>query len=197
MKLVFASSNKNKIRELNALMGEEIELMGLEDIGCKEEIPETAPTIEGNALQKARYVYNHFGWNCFADDTGLEVEALGGKPGVYSARYAGEEKNADKNMQKVLKELSGQTNRKARFRTVIALIIEGKELCFEGEVNGEILEAKQGEMGFGYDPVFRPEGSVKSFAEMNLEEKNKISHRALAVNKLVDYLKFQISLSGA
>lgn len=193
--MVFASSNKHKIRELASLVGEGIELVGLEDIGCTAEIPETSSTLEGNALQKARYVVEHYGLNCFADDTGLEVEALDGRPGVYSARYAGEEKDAEKNMQKVLGELSGKKNRKARFRTVIALILEGKEYCFEGMVSGDILEEKHGSKGFGYDPVFRPEGSMKSFAEMDMEEKNRNSHRARAVNKLVDYLKTRISSS--
>ena len=166
-----------------------VKLLGLHDINCSEEIPETQPTIEGNASQKAFYVYEKYGHNCFADDTGLEVEALAGRPGVYSARYAGEEKNADLNMDKILAELKGIGNRKARFKTVISLVIDGKEQQFEGVVNGVILHEKRGGKGFGYDPIFQPEGHTRSFAEMGLEEKNKISHRALAVNKLVEYLK--------
>lgn len=166
-----------------------VRLLGLKDINCIEEIPETQPTIEGNASQKAFYVYEKYGHNCFADDTGLEVEALDGRPGVYSARYAGEEKNAGLNMDKILAELNGISNRKARFKTVVSLVIDGKERQFEGLVNGVILHEKRGGKGFGYDPIFQPDGHTRSFAEMGLEEKNKISHRALAVNKLVEYLK--------
>jgi XTP/dITP diphosphohydrolase len=165
-----------------------LKLLSLPEIGCHEEIPETRPTIEGNASQKAFYVYNNYKFNCFADDTGLEIEALGGRPGVLSARYAGEEKNAGNNMDKILSELNGFANRKARFKTVISLVIDGKETQFEGIVNGIILDERKGESGFGYDPIFEPEGYKRSFAEMSLEEKNKISHRALAVNKLVEYL---------
>lgn len=186
--LVFATSNKNKIKEIQALIPERIKLLGLDDIQCTEEIPETQPTIEGNAAQKAFYVYEKFHHNCFADDTGLEVEALDNRPGVLSARYAGEAKNASDNMDKLLEELKNETNRNARFKTIISLVIDGEETLFEGIVEGTILKEKRGENGFGYDPVFLPKGSNRSFAEMNLSEKNKISHRALAVNKLVAYL---------
>lgn len=188
MKLTFASGNLNKVKEIAAIVPSVVQLNGLQDIGCFEDIPETAATIAGNALQKARYVYEKYGVNCFADDTGLEIAALNGAPGVYSARYAGEQKDAKANMAKVLNELQGNSNRKARFVTVIALIMDGNEQLFEGIVNGEILEAETGNRGFGYDPIFRPDGHSKSFAEMELSEKNNISHRALAVNKLVEYL---------
>jgi XTP/dITP diphosphohydrolase len=193
MELVFASANKNKIQELTHLIGNKINLIGLTDIGCLEDIPETAPTIEGNSIQKASYVYERYQLNCFADDTGLEIDALNGRPGVLSARYAGDEKSSEKNIQKVLHELAGQTKRSARFRTVIALIQGGKQVLFEGIVEGEILQVKRGNEGFGYDPIFRPQGSSRSFGEMGLEEKNKFSHRAIAVHKLVDYLKDHIS----
>jgi XTP/dITP diphosphohydrolase len=198
MKLVFATANQNKAKEIQALVPSSLEVLSLNDIHCSEEIPETQPTIEGNASQKAFYIYKKYHHNCFADDTGLEIEALDGRPGVLSARYAGESKNADDNMNKILAEMNGITNRKARFKTVISLVIDGKELQFEGVVNGVILHEKQGEKGFGYDPIFSPlsfsqgEGQgvrYKSFAEMDLSEKNKISHRAIAVNKLVEYLK--------
>ena len=193
MQLVFASGNKNKIQELGQLIGKDIDLLGLEDIGFRTEIPETSPTIEGNALQKAWYIVNHYQRNCFADDTGLEIDALEGRPGVLSARYAGESKDAGNNMDKVLGELAGQNNRRARFRTVIALILDGKALTFEGVMEGEILQNKRGIHGFGYDPIFQPSGFNRSFAEMTLVEKNKLSHRAIAVHKLVDYLKGLIS----
>jgi XTP/dITP diphosphohydrolase len=187
--IVFATANKNKVNEIQALIPPTIELLGLEDIDCTEEIPETQATIEGNASQKAFYVYNKYHINCFADDTGLEIEALEGRPGVLSARYAGEERDADKNMNKILAEMKGITNRKARFKTVISLVMEGKEVQFEGVINGTILTEKQGSNGFGYDPIFAPAATGgKSFAEMDLSEKNKISHRGLAVNKLVEYL---------
>lgn len=188
MEVVFATSNKNKIKELNLLMPREINLLGLSDIGCFDELPETQPTIEGNAMQKAGYVWKHYGRNCFADDTGLEVYALEGRPGVYSARYSGEGKSAEDNMNKLLEELKGVKDRKARFRTVIALVMDGREQLFEGVVEGEILEEKRGEEGFGYDPLFLPLGHDKTFAEMDLELKNKISHRGIAVRKLVEYL---------
>jgi XTP/dITP diphosphohydrolase len=188
MQLVFATANLNKIKEIQALIPQTIKLLSLTDIGCFEEIPETKDTIEDNASQKAFYVYNKYHYNCFADDTGLEVEALNGRPGVFSARYAGEEKNADANMDKILNELNGITNRKARFKTVISLVIDGKEEQFAGIVNGEILTEKRGKGGFGYDPIFKPENGDRSFAEMELSEKNKISHRAIAVNNLVEYL---------
>lgn len=188
MKLVFATNNPNKLREIQHILGEKIELLGLADIGCEEDIPETAPTLEGNALQKARYVYEKYGYDCFADDTGLEIEALNGEPGVYSARYAGEAKDAQANMSKVLAKLNGESNRKACFKTVIALITGGEVHLMTGEVPGVILMEKRGSEGFGYDPIFQPEGFELSFAEMDLAAKNKISHRARAVQKLVDFL---------
>jgi XTP/dITP diphosphohydrolase len=188
MKLVFATANRNKAREIQALLPAGLEVLSLGDINCHEEIPETQDTIEGNAAQKAFYVYEKYGQNCFADDTGLEIEALDGRPGVLSARYAGEEKNADANMDKILREMKGTGNRKAHFKTVISLVINGKEIAFEGVVKGIILEEKRGNKGFGYDPVFQPDGHSRSFAEMDLEEKNTISHRAIAVKKLVAYL---------
>ncbi|MFV0289824.1 MAG: non-canonical purine NTP diphosphatase [Mangrovibacterium sp.] len=189
MKLVFATNNLNKLREVQAMLPESIELLSLADIDCKEDIPETQPTIEGNALQKARYIYQNYHYNCFADDTGLEIDALDGEPGVYSARYAGEAKNSDANMQKVLDNLQLQTNRKAQFKTIFALIIDGEEQLFEGIVRGEILEKRTGTLGFGYDPIFQAENTNQSFAEMSLDLKNKISHRAIATQKLVAYLK--------
>nr|WP_319511003.1 non-canonical purine NTP diphosphatase [uncultured Draconibacterium sp.] len=189
MKLVFATNNKHKLEELQAILGDDFTLMSLKDIECFDEIPEEQPTLEGNASQKAFYVYNKFGMNCFADDTGLEIDALNGEPGVFSARYAGEDKNSEANMNKVLEKLAKINERKARFRTVISLVIDGEEKQFEGIVNGEILKEKRGGSGFGYDPVFMPEGFNQSFAEMGLADKNKISHRGRAVQKLVDYLK--------
>ncbi|MGB3947912.1 MAG: non-canonical purine NTP diphosphatase [Bacteroidia bacterium] len=193
--IVFATANKNKIYEIQQLIPNSIRLLSLEDIGLTEDIPETQPTIEGNAKQKAFYVYEKYQKNCFADDTGLEIEALGNRPGVLSARYAGEDKNPEENMKKVLRELEGVENRAARFKTIISLVIDGKEVQFEGIVNGTILMNKRGAKGFGYDPIFAPKNTsvglnteLKTFAEMDLTEKNKISHRALAVNKLVDYL---------
>ena len=188
MTLVFATANQNKVKEIQALIPDSIRLLGLSDIQCLEEIPETQPTIEGNAAQKAFYVFEKYQHNCFADDTGLEVEALDNRPGVMSARYAGDAKNASDNIDKVLAELKNETNRTARFKTSISLVINGEETLFEGVVEGTILKEKRGEKGFGYDPIFLPHGSDRSFAEMELAEKNKISHRALAVNKLVAYL---------
>jgi len=170
-----------------------IELQKLEDIGCREELPETKETLEGNAEQKARYVYEKFGYSCFADDTGLEINALDGKPGVYSARYAGESKDSMLNMKKVLKEMKNERNRSARFRTVIALIISGETIFFEGLVEGQILHELQGDKGFGYDPIFLPDNHAQSFAQMNLQEKNAISHRGKAVRQLVKYLNMQYS----
>lgn len=170
------------------MLGERFEIVSLEEIGCREEIPEDYETLQENALEKARYVKEHYGYDCFADDTGLEIEALGNRPGVYSARYAGPAKDSQANMRKVLEEMEGERNRKARFRTVIALIWKGREYSFEGEVRGEILTARQGQTGFGYDPIFRPDGYKESFAEMPMDEKNSISHRGKAVKKLVDYL---------
>jgi len=188
MELVFATANQNKAKEIQSLIPDSIEILSLNDIHCLEEIPETQATIEGNASQKAFYVYEKYQQNCFADDTGLEIEALNGQPGVFSARYAGDAKNANDNMDKVLLELKGIGNRKARFKTVISLVINGEELQFEGIVDGTILIEKRGGSGFGYDPIFLPDGSSKSFAEMELAEKNKNSHRAAAVKKLVEYL---------
>jgi XTP/dITP diphosphohydrolase len=189
MELVFATNNKHKLEELQAILGDQFKLLSLKDIGCNEEIPEEQETLEGNASQKAFFVYEKYGYNCFADDTGLEIEALNGEPGVYSARYAGEEKSAEANMNKVLDKLAKINNRNARFRTVISLIINGREKQFEGIVKGAILEEKKGASGFGYDPIFQPNDFQLSFAEMPLNEKNKISHRGRAVQKLVSYLK--------
>ena len=189
MELVFATNNAHKIKELQAIMGNRIQLLSLKDIGCNEEIPEEQATLEGNASQKAFFIYNKYGYNCFADDTGLEIDALNGEPGVYSARYAGEEKSAEANMDKVLAGLLKIKNRNARFRTVISLVIDGIEKQFEGLVEGTILKEKRGISGFGYDPIFQPEGFSKTFAEMNLTDKNKISHRGRAVEKLVLYFK--------
>jgi XTP/dITP diphosphohydrolase len=187
--IVFATNNRHKLRELQHLVGNLVKLLSLEDIGCLEEIAETDPTLEGNASLKAFHVYRNYRYNCFADDTGLEVEALNGEPGVFSARYAGEDKDPVANMKKLLLRLKGVENRKARFRTVISLVIDGREVCFEGIVNGTILTEPRGNEGFGYDPVFLPEGYTRSFAEMDLHEKNQISHRARAVQKLVRWLK--------
>ena len=188
MKLVFATNNKNKIKEIKNLVGNSIELLSLEDINCLEEIPETADTIAGNALQKAKHVFDNYGYNCFADDTGLEIDALNGEPGIYSARYAGEAKSAEANMEKVLTKLKGKSDRKAKFITVIALIIDGKETLFEGVAKGEMTASKSGFEGFGYDPIFKPEGHAITFSEMNLTEKNKISHRAIATKQLINFL---------
>lgn len=188
MKIVFATHNAHKVSEVQAVLGSEYQLVTATEAGISEEIPETQPTIEGNALQKARYVYEHTGLNCFADDTGLEVEALNGAPGVYSARYAGEHVSYADNNKLLLKNLAGCQNRKARFRTVIALILDGKEHLFEGCVEGTIATEPHGEGGFGYDPLFIPEGSQLTFAEMSPEAKNGISHRGRAVAKLVAFL---------
>jgi len=192
MKLVFATNNKHKLEEISRMLGDRFEIVSLSEIGCHDDIPEDYETLQENALEKARYVKEHYGYDCFADDTGLEVEALDNRPGVYSARYAGPEKDSGANMQKVLEEMKGKVNRKARFRTVIALLLNGKEYCFEGQVQGEILETPQGVAGFGYDPVFRPLGYRESFAEMPMEEKNKISHRGKAVQELVGFLEKNI-----
>ena len=194
-KIVFATNNKNKLAEIREMLaGTGFEVLSLADIGCHDDIPETAATLEGNALQKANYVYNKYATPCFADDTGLEVDALGGAPGVYSARYAsGEGHDSEANMAKLLAELGGNSDRRARFRTVIALIEGGQEepKLFEGIVTGEITADRRGGEGFGYDPIFRPDGHAETFAEMGHEMKNKISHRARAVAKLVEYLKQQ------
>jgi XTP/dITP diphosphohydrolase len=188
MKIVFATQNQHKIKEIQKIMPDGITIIGLDEIGCKEDIPETQPTIAGNALQKAEYIANNYGVNCFADDTGLEVFALNGEPGVYSARYAGHEKNAQNNMDLLLQKLADKADRSARFVTVIALIIDGKSTIFEGEVQGSIRTSKQGDQGFGYDPIFEPEQCGRTFAEMSLDEKNTRSHRARAVQKMIDYL---------
>jgi len=189
IELVFATNNRHKLNELSKLAGDKFHLLSLKDINCFDDIPETANTLEGNAALKAQYVWEKFGKNCFADDTGLEVDALNGQPGVYSARYAGEDQNSEANLSKVLDELADNLNRKARFRTVICLIIEGKEYYFEGIVNGNLLSERQGKEGFGYDPIFVPEGYDKTFAEMDMEVKNKISHRGIATEKLIGFLK--------
>ncbi|HAH22427.1 MAG TPA: non-canonical purine NTP pyrophosphatase [Prolixibacteraceae bacterium] len=188
MRLVFATNNTHKIHEIQKLIDPSIELLSLKDIGCEDEIPEDQQTLEGNAAQKSFFIYDRYGVNCFADDTGLEIEALDGEPGVISARYAGEERDAEKNMNLVLDKLSIIKNRKARFRTVISLVIDGRETQFEGVVEGHILKEKRGNTGFGYDPIFQPEESDLSFAQMPVEQKNKISHRGRAVQKLVEYL---------
>ena len=189
MKLVFATNNKHKLEEIRAILGDKIELLSLNDINCHDDIPETADTLQGNALIKARYIYDKFGVNCFADDTGLEVDSLGGEPGVYSARYAGEECDPKANMNKLLDNLTEKTDRNAQFRTVIALIIDGEEKLFEGNVKGIISNEKMGDAGFGYDPIFIPEGFSESFAQMSSEMKNSISHRYRATEKLCKYLK--------
>jgi XTP/dITP diphosphohydrolase len=188
MELVFASGNAGKVSEIQQLMPSFVKLSGLKDINCHEEIPETKSTIEENASQKAFYVYENYQHDCFADDTGLEIEALNGRPGVMSARYAGEAKNPDDNMKKILAELNGIENRNACFKTVISLVIGGKEKLFTGVVHGIILPEKKGNHGFGYDPIFQPAGYSKSFAEMDAAE-NRISHRSIAVSKLVEYLQ--------
>ena len=188
MKIVFATNNQHKLDELRRLTGGKIEILGLKDIGCDVDIPETGDTLQENALQKARYVRDHYGMDCFADDTGLEVDALDGAPGVRSARYApGDGHDSAANMALLLKNMDGVADRKARFRTVIALIIDGKEHLFEGKVEGDILEAPAGTGGFGYDPVFRPQGWTRTFAEASQDEKNAVSHRGRAVRKLLDF----------
>lgn len=189
MKLVFATNNRHKLDEVRAIVGDRVEVLSLNDIGCYDDIPETADTLQGNALIKARYIHEKFGVDCFADDTGLEVEALDGAPGVYSARYAGEECDSEANMQKLLQNLTGKSNRNAQFRTVIALIIKGEEKLFNGIVKGTITEEKRGDSGFGYDPVFVPEGFSESFAQMSGDMKNSISHRYRATRELSNYLK--------
>lgn len=189
MKIVFASNNLHKVKEIQEIVPDDIEIVSLADIGCDEDIPETADTLEGNALQKAQYVQERYGFSCFADDTGLEVEALEMAPGPFSARYAGPQRSSADNIHKLLTVMDKINNRKARFRTVIALIIDGKATQFEGIVDGEILRNPVGNDGFGYDPIFRPEGFEQSFAQMALDAKNKISHRGRAVAKLVDYLE--------
>ena len=188
-KLVFATNNSHKLRELSQIMPPDIQLLSLNDIGCDDDIPETGPTLEINAAQKSFYIWDKYGLNCFADDTGLEIESLGNEPGVYSARYAGDARDSNANIIMVLENLKNMTNRKARFRCVISLIISGNEIQFEGIVNGVISTEKHGNSGFGYDPIFIPDGYDQSFAELSPEVKNAISHRGLAVMKLVEYLR--------
>ena len=187
--IIFSTHNSHKLEEVRQMLSGIMKVTGLNELGLTEDIPENATTLEGNARLKMNFLYDKFGKNCFADDTGLEVEALGGNPGVYSARYAGEPADSERNIDLLLKNLENTTNRKARFRTVIALKLNGEEYLFEGIVEGEILRERQGEKGFGYDSVFRPEGLDRSFAEMSSEEKNQISHRGRAVRKLVEFLK--------
>lgn len=188
MQLVFASNNKNKIKEIQALVPSDFKILSLEDIGCFEEIQETAETIEGNAILKANYVTKNYGYPCFADDTGLEVDALNGAPGVYSARYAGEQKNAEDNMNKLLLELRTATSRNAHFKTVICLNNNGLQHLFTGIINGTITTEKIGTNGFGYDPIFIADGTEKTFAELSMHEKASISHRGIAVGQLIDFL---------
>jgi XTP/dITP diphosphohydrolase len=189
LNLVFATNNNNKVKEIQALIGDNFKILSLQSVNCLEDISETSDTLEGNALQKANYLFQNYGYDCFADDTGLLVETLDGEPGVYSARYAGPQKNADDNMNLLLEKLNNKENRIAKFQTVIALIINGETKTFSGEVHGKIALAKSGKEGFGYDPVFIPDGFETTFSEMSLEEKNKISHRGIATRKLMNYLK--------
>ncbi|MFK7781377.1 non-canonical purine NTP diphosphatase [Psychroserpens sp.] len=189
MQLVFATNNLNKLKEVQSLIPIHVQLLSLKDIGCFEDVPETQLTIEGNAVQKAEYIKEHYGFDCFADDTGLEVEALNGEPGVFSARYAGDQRNADDNTNKLLKNLENQSNRKAQFKTVIALHLNGKLETFTGFCKGNITSERHGVGGFGYDPVFKAEGYNQTFAEITLDEKNSIGHRGKAVNKLISFLK--------
>jgi len=189
MELVFATNNQHKLQEIQQLLGDTIQLLSLADINCADEIPETGDTLEANAFQKSNYIYEKYGKNCFADDTGLEIDSLNGEPGVFSARYAGTDKDAEANMQKVLDNLKQKSNRKAKFRTVISLIIDGNEYQFEGHVDGQILKNRSGSKGFGYDPIFQADGFSDSFAEMSSSEKNKISHRGRAIEKLIVFLK--------
>ncbi len=188
MKLVFATHNANKFAEVKALVPNYIELLSLEDIGCTEEIPETAETIDGNAILKTEFVNRHYGYNCFSDDTGLEVDALDGAPGVYSARYAGAAKSASANMEKLLKELEGNQNRAARFKTAIALSLHGNQTLFLGICTGTITLSPRGEKGFGYDPIFQPDGTTQTFAEMSLTQKSEIGHRGKAMRQFLQYL---------
>lgn len=189
MKIVFATNNKNKIKEVQSLVPENIQLLSLSDIGCFEDIPETQPTIEGNALQKANYIKEHYGYDCFADDTGLEVHAINNEPGVYSARFAGPQRNADDNMNLLLNKLQDKSDRTAHFKTVIALILDGQTHTFTGICEGTIIKEKRGEKGFGYDPIFVADGFTETFAEISLEEKNKVGHRGKAVQQLISFLK--------
>lgn len=188
MKIVFATNNKHKLEEIRKAVGDKHEIVSLKDIDFHEDIPETHDTLEGNASEKSNHIYNKFNLNCFADDTGLEIEAINNEPGVYSARYAGEKASFEDNMNKVLENMEGRTNRSANFRTVISLIIEGKETLFEGICPGQIMTEKYGDEGFGYDPIFMPNGYQETFAEMSLDLKNQISHRGLATKKLIEFL---------
>ena len=189
MKICFATNNANKLREIREILGEGFDIVSLQEIGCHEELPETHETLEENSAEKAEYVYTRYKVPVFADDTGLEVDALGGEPGVYTAMYAGPERDANQNMQKVLDGLHGKTDRSAAFRTIITYIDESGTYAFEGKVAGQIAHGMQGEEGFGYDPIFMPEGHAETFAELPSAEKNKISHRKRAIEKLVDFLK--------
>ena len=189
IRLCFATNNENKILEIRQILGDEFRILSLNDINCHEEIPENQPDLAGNSLQKARFIFDHYLTDCFADDTGLEVKALNGDPGVLSARYAGEQKDNKKNIKLLLKNLSNKTDRKARFRTVITLIQEGEVHQFDGIIDGKISNELRGQQGFGYDPVFIPDGYSQTFAELGLAEKNKISHRGIAIRKLVRYLR--------
>ena len=191
MQLVFATNNLNKLKEVQSLIPNNIKLLSLEEIGCFEDVPETQDTIEGNAIQKAEYIKGKYGYDCFADDTGLEVEALNGEPGVYSARYAGEQRNSEDNIQKILRNLENESNRSAQFKTVIALEFQGKQHRFTGICKGEITKAKSGNQGFGYDPIFKAQGYDKTFAEISLEEKNRIGHRGKAIQLLVQFLNMK------
>ena len=192
MKIVFATNNQHKLSEIRQILGDRVEVLSLKDINCDVDIPETGTTLEANALQKAQYIYDHYHMDVFADDSGLEVDALGGAPGVYSARYAGGDgHDSEANMAKLLHELGENNNRRARFRTIIALIIQGQVHEFEGIVNGEIIRERRGGEGFGYDPIFQPEGYDQTFAELGVEVKNQISHRARATQKLVEFLQKQ------
>ncbi|MDT0553877.1 non-canonical purine NTP diphosphatase [Urechidicola vernalis] len=188
MKIVFATNNLNKLQEVQDLLPF-FNVVGLKDIGCEEDIPETGDTLEENAKIKANFVKEKFGFNCISDDTGLEVEALNGEPGVHTARYSGDSRDPNKNMDKLLNELEGESNRKAQFRTAIALVLDDEQFVFEGVCKGEITKEKQGEKGFGYDPIFKPEGSYETFAEMDIDEKGRISHRGIAIQKLIIFLE--------
>lgn len=190
-KIVFATNNKNKLAEIRAALDGQFEIVSLEDIGCFDDIPETAPTLEGNALQKARYIHERYATDVFSDDTGLEVACLNGEPGVYSARYAGPQKNANDNMDLLLEKMRGSDDRSAEFKTCIALIINNVEHTFVGTVEGQITSEKSGAKGFGYDPIFLPNGYDRTFAEMEMDEKNQISHRARAFRKMIDFLQGQ------
>ena len=189
MELIIASQNQNKLVEFKKILGDKINLFSLSDIGLNQEIPENQKTIKKNAMFKAKFVNTQTGKNVFADDTGLEIDSLNGEPGVYSARYSGVDRNSDKNIELVLRKLKNKANRNSRFKTIISLIIDGKSVNFEGVVEGKITDEKRGSNGFGYDPIFQPNGYSSTFGEMSLKEKNKISHRSIAINKMVQYLK--------